>query len=301
MKVLISGGTGFIGRHLIPRLLDYDHEAVVLTRSEIKARELFGSSVRVITDLNQISSDEQIDGIINLSGEGIADKRWSEKRKQALIDSRISMTADLISLIRRLEHPPEVLISGSAIGFYGCRTDDLLLNESGQVIDDYTHRLCQNWESEAHKAEAMGVRVCLIRTGVVLGNGGALAKMLPAFRFGLGGPVARGDQWMSWIHIDDEIEIICMMLTHNEFDGAYNLTAPEAVTNETFSRELAAVLSRPCWLRVPAVVLDLMLGEGSDLLVKGQNVYPERLLKAGYKFAYPDLKTALHQILEPAD
>ncbi|UTW04737.1 TIGR01777 family oxidoreductase [Amphritea atlantica] len=301
MKVLISGGTGFIGRHLIPRLLEYGHEPVVLTRSGTKARKLFGSSVRVITDLDQISNDEQIDGIINLAGEGIADKRWSEKRKQALIDSRIKTTADIMSLITRLEHAPEVMVSGSAIGFYGCRTDDLLLDEHGEIVDDYCHRLCQRWESEALRAETMGVRVCLIRTGVVLGHGGALAKMLPAFRLGLGGPIARGDQWMSWIHVDDEVEVICMMLTHNAFHGAYNLTAPDAVTNAAFSRELAAVLSRPCWLRVPAVVIDLMLGEGSDLLLKGQKVYPDRLLKAGYKFAFPDLKTALNQILEPAD
>lgn len=301
MKVLIGGGTGFIGRHLIPRLLDYDHEPVVLTRSEAKARDLFGASVRVITNLDQINSDEQIDAIINLAGEGIADKRWSEARKQALVDSRISMTADLVSLIMRLERNPEVMISGSAIGYYGCRTDDLQLPERGEVVDDFTHQLCQRWESEALKAQTMGVRVCLIRTGVVLGHGGALAKMLPAFKLGLGGPVARGDQWMSWIHMDDEVEIICMMLTHNSFHGAYNLTAPEAVTNATFSQTLASVLSRPCWFRVPAVILDLMLGEGSDLLVKGQNVYPERLLKAGYKFAYPDLDTALAQVLEPAD
>lgn len=301
MKVLISGGTGFIGRHLIPRLLDYDHEPVVLTRSEAKARALFGSSVRVITHLQQIASDEQIDGIINLAGEGIADKRWSEERKQALIDSRINTTADLISLIMRLERNPEVLISGSAIGFYGCRSDDLQLDEQGEIVDDYSHRLCQQWESEALKAQSMGVRVCLIRTGVVLGEGGALAKMLPAFKLGLGGPVARGDQWMSWIHIEDQVEAISMMLTHPEFNGAYNLTAPDAVTNEVFSKELAAVLSRPSWLRVPAVVLELMLGEGSDLLVKGQRVYPKRLLEAGYKFAYPDLITALNQLLEKKD
>ncbi|WP_428033621.1 TIGR01777 family oxidoreductase [Amphritea sp.] len=301
MKVLISGGTGFIGRHLIPRLLDYGHELVVLARSETKARELFGASVRVISDLKQIASDEWLGGIINLAGEGIADKRWSEERKQALIDSRIETTADLVSLIMRLERNPEVMISGSAIGFYGCRADDLQLDERGEIIDDYTHRLCKRWESEALKAQSMGVRVCLIRTGVVLGDGGALAKLLPAFKLGLGGPVARGDQWMSWIHMDDQIEVISMMLTHPEFHGAYNLTAPEAVTNNTFSKTLAGVLSRPCWLRVPAVVLDLMLGEGSELLLKGQRVYPKRLLDAGYKFAYPDLTTALNQVLEPAD
>ncbi len=298
MKILITGGTGFIGRHLIPRLLEDDHQLVVLTRSETKARELFGASVRVISDLEQIASDESLDGIINLAGEGIADKRWSEKRKQVLLDSRIDTTADLISLMMRLERKPEVLISGSAIGFYGGRTDALQLDEQSGVVNDYTHQLCQQWESEALKAQSMGVRVCLIRTGVVLGDGGALAKMLLPFKLGLGGPVASGDQWMSWIHIEDEVDIISMMLTHPQFNGAYNLTAPGAVTNADFSRGLAAALSRPAWFRVPAFVLQLMLGEGSDLLVRGQRVCPKRLLDAGYEFAYPGLTAALNQLLK---
>ncbi|MBU2966278.1 TIGR01777 family oxidoreductase [Amphritea sp. 2_MG-2023] len=299
MKVLITGATGFIGGHLVPRLLQDGHELIIMSRSAQKAQKQFGTAVRVITRPDQIQSDEQVDGIINLAGAGIADKRWNEARKKVLVDSRVEITNQLISLISRLEHKPEVMISGSAIGYYGCRDDDLLLDEHGDVVEDFTHTLCQRWESEALKAQAMNVRVCLIRTGIVLGPGGALAKMLPPFRLGLGGPVAEGQQWMSWIHLDDQLEVICMLLTHDQFSGAFNLTAPEAVTNATFSRQLAAMLSRPAWFRVPAFVLKLILGEGSDLLVKGQRVYPQRLLDAGYQFAYPKLKDALQQIKAP--
>lgn len=299
MKVLITGATGFIGAHLVPRLLQDGHKLIIMSRSAQKAQKQFGTAIRVITRLDEIQSDEQVDGIINLAGAGIADKRWNEARKKVLVDSRVEITNQLISLISRLEHKPEVMISGSAIGYYGCRDDDQLLDEHGDVVEDFTHTLCQRWESEALKAQAMNVRVCLIRTGIVLGPGGALAKMLPPFRLGLGGPVAEGQQWMSWIHLDDQLEVICMLLTHDQFSGAYNLTAPEAVTNATFSRQLAAMLSRPAWFRVPAFVLKLMLGEGSDLLVKGQRVYPQRLLDAGYQFAYPKLKDALQQIKAP--
>ena len=302
MKVLISGGTGFIGQALVPRLIEYTHEPIIWTRTEAKARKLFGDEVRVITSLEQIQDDEVIDGIINLAGEGIADQRWSEPRKTLLRSSRVDTTSALISLIQRLNRTPEVLISGSAIGYYGAQDGDQPLSESGEVTDGFTHQLCADWEHTALQAEAEGVRVCLVRTGVVLGkNGGALEKMLPPFRLGLGGPVGNGEQWMSWIHIEDEVEVLCMMLTHTLFTGPYNLTAPGAVTNAEFTRQLAATLHRPAWFRIPAFVLDMMLGEGSELLLKGQRVYPTRLEEAGYKFAFPELDVSLRQVLEPED
>lgn len=302
MKVLISGGTGFIGRALVPRLIEYGHEPVVWSRSYQKARQALGDDIPVITSLDEIADDEIIHAVINLAGAGIADQRWSQKRKALLRSSRIDTTVALVSLIRRLAHKPGILISGSAIGFYGCWEDDRPLAESSDVRQGFTHQLCADWERAALDAEADGVRVCLIRTGVVLGKGGgALAKMLPPFRLGLGGPVASGEQWMSWIHMDDEIEIICMMLTHEHFSGAYNLTAPGAVNNADFSQQLATTLHRPAWFRVPGCMLNLMLGEGSELLVKGQRVVPERLLEAGYKFAFPNLDSALNQVLGPAD
>ncbi|WP_432473063.1 TIGR01777 family oxidoreductase [Amphritea sp. HPY] len=297
MKILLTGATGFIGKHLVPRLMEYTHEPVLLVRSADKARRLFGDQVRVVTDLEQLDNHEQINGIINLAGEGIVDQRWSEQRKQVLLDSRLDTTRQLIQFIKRLEHKPEVLISGSAVGYYGSQEGDQVLAEDSVVVDGYPHQLCQQWEQLAEEAQAFGLRVCIVRTGIVLGHGGALAKMLPAFRLGLGGRIDGGQQWMSWIHVEDEVEVICMMLTHTLFTGAYNLTAPEAVTNAEFSRELASVLHRPAWFTVPGFVLDLMLGEGSELLLKGQRVYPEKLMQAGYKFAFPDLRTALNQVL----
>ncbi|GGK69774.1 TIGR01777 family oxidoreductase [Amphritea balenae] len=300
MRVLISGATGFIGRYLVPRLIEYTHEPVVWARSKSKAEKLFGA-VRVIGDLSEIGNDEQIDAIINLAGAGIAEQRWSVARKRYLVDSRLDTTWALNGLVERLDVKPEVYISGSAVGYYGCQDDDRLLDEEAEVEQGFTHQLCAEWEQVALLNRAKGVRVCLIRSGVVLGEGGALAKMLPPFRLGLGGPVASGKQWLSWIHIDDEVEIICMMLTHTHFSGAYNLTSPNAATNADFSQALAGVLSRPAWFRVPAGVIRLMLGEGSELLVRGQRVYPQRLLDAGYKFAFDDLRTALKQILEPDD
>ena len=301
MKVLISGATGFIGSYLVPRLQDYSHEPVIWARSEAKARRMFGDKVAVITSLSEISETDKIDAIINLAGAGIADKRWSDSRKRELVDSRIEITRQLNQLAERLETPLEVFISGSAIGYYGSQEGDHTLTEAAEAVQGFTHQLCAQWEQTALLNRAKGIRVCLLRTGVVLGQGGALAKMLLPFRMGVGGPVASGQQWMSWIHIDDQVEIICMMLTHTRFSGAYNLTAPEAVTNDEFSKRLAASLHRPAWFRVPEFMLQLILGEGRELLVKGQRVYPQKLLDEGYKFAFPDLASAFGQILEPGD
>ncbi|MEH6579362.1 MAG: TIGR01777 family oxidoreductase [Amphritea sp.] len=298
MKILLSGATGFIGKSLVPRLLEYDHSLILWVRSVDKGKTLFGERVRVITQLSELDDSEHIDGIVNLAGEGIVDRRWSELRKQQLLDSRLTTTRALIDLINRLEIKPEVLVSGSAIGYYGSQMGDEKLDESAPVTDGFTHQLCKQWEDTAQEAAADSVRVCLVRTGVVLGSGGALAKMVPPFRLGLGGPVGDGKQWMSWVHIDDEVEIICMLLTHTDFSGAYNLTAPGAVSNAEFTQLLAEVVQRPAWFRVPGFVLDLMLGEGSELLLQGQRVYPQRLLDAGYKFAYPDLLPALHEVLD---
>lgn len=298
MKILLSGATGFIGQALVMRLQEQGHTLILWVRSVEKARRLFGEQLRVITQLAELDDEEPLDGIVNLAGAGIAERRWSDKRKQLLLDSRIDTTQALVALIQRLQRKPEVLVSGSALGYYGSQPGDVQLDESAAVVDGFTHQLCQRWEDTARAATEQGVRVCLIRTGIVLGNGGALAKMVPAFRLALGGKIGDGQQWMSWIHIDDEVEIISMLLTHTAFSGAYNLTAPGAARNAEFTRQLAEVVRRPAWFPVPAFVLNLLLGEGSELLLQGQRVYPQRLLEAGYKFAYDELGPALHQILD---
>lgn len=298
MQLLITGATGFIGRALIPLLLADGHSIMVWTRSPQSAARWLPDEIEVITDLSRIDSHTRIDGMVNLAGAPIIDKRWTPARKQLLRDSRIQTTLALLELVARLEHKPEVLVSGSAIGYYGSHPSDIKLTEEGRVTDGFTHQLCRDWEAAARQLEHFGVRVCLLRTGIVLGRGGALQKMLPPFRLGLGGPVGSGEQWMAWIHMDDEVDIISMMLTHTNLRGAYNLTAPGAVTNATFTRILARVLHRPAWLRVPAKLLHWLLGESAELLLEGQRVYPQRLLEAGYRFHHAHLEEALSDVLQ---
>ncbi len=297
MKILVTGGTGFIGQHLIANRLRAGDEIYCYSRDANKVTSLFGDTVTPVTEMPP-ASDLRVDAVVNLAGEAIADKRWSEERKQLLRESRINLTAKLVEWISGLEEKPEVLISGSAIGYYGSVKGDKHLNESAAVTPGFTHSLCKDWEEEALKAEKAGIRVCLIRTGIVLGNGGALAKMHLPFKMGLGGPIGSGDQWMSWIHIDDEVEIIEMLLTHPQLSGAFNLTAPNAVTNREFTKALGKALHRPAILPMPAYAVKLMLGEGAELLLEGQRVDPEKLLELGYKFKFTDLNDALKDIVD---
>ncbi|MFC6668838.1 TIGR01777 family oxidoreductase [Marinobacterium aestuariivivens] len=294
MKVLITGGTGFIGSALIASLQGDGHEVVVLTRSTGRAARKLGSGVRVIEGLGAIANDEMLDAIVNLAGAPIVDRRWSDARKQLLRDSRLQITRDLLRLIERLDRRPGVLVSGSAVGYYGSQDNDhLLTEEADDFVPGFAHQLCADWESEALQAEKLGVRVCLVRTGIVLGPGGALAKMLPAFRLGLGGPIGNGRQWMSWVQLADEVGIIRYLIDQKTLRGPFNACAPEAVSNGEFSRTLGRVLKRPAVLRVPALAMKLLLGEASELLVSGQRVYPRRLLDAGYEFQYSQLEPAL--------
>ncbi|NVK41980.1 MAG: TIGR01777 family protein [Oceanospirillaceae bacterium] len=298
MKVLITGGSGFIGSALCRSLLADGHEVVVLTRSSSRAASRLGGSVRLIEGLGAISREEVIDAIVNLAGAPIVDRRWSEARKRLLRASRLDTTRDLLRLIERLDRRPDVLVSGSAVGYYGSQDNDHLLTEEADDFEPgFAHKLCADWEAEALQAEKLGVRVCLVRTGIVLGPGGALAKMLPAFRFGLGGPIASGRQWMPWVQLADEVGIIRYLIDQKTLRGPFNACAPEAATNAEFSKTLGKVLRRPAFMRVPEVAMKLLLGEASELLVSGQRAYPRRLLDAGYQFQYTQLEPALRASL----
>ncbi|MDY6891564.1 MAG: TIGR01777 family oxidoreductase [Pseudomonadota bacterium] len=294
MRVLITGGSGFIGRALSSALAARGDEVIILTRSP-QALPVAGNR-RVVAALEQIEGP--LDAVVNLAGAPIVDQRWSASRKQVLRASRIEVTNTLVAWMQQQAPPPAVLVSASATGYYGSHADEVL-DESAEPTPGFAHELCRDWERAALEAESLGVRVCLIRLGVVLGaGGGALAKMLPLFRLGLGGPVGSGKQWLSWIHLDDVVAATLYLLDSPPLHGPFNLTAPEPVTNELFSRTLGRRLHRPAFLRVPATVMKLLLGEASELLLEGQRVVPENLLTAGYRFQQPRLEDALRSILE---
>lgn len=297
MNILITGGTGFIGRALCVDLLDAKHGVTVLSRQRSeRVRNLCGA-VSVVRSLAEIKADARFDAVINLAGEGIAEARWTTARRALLHSSRIGTTRELIATMARLDVKPAVLLSASAIGYYGDQ-GDLALSESSSPHDEYTHGLCDEWEQEARQAKALGIRVCLLRTGLVIGrDGGFLSKMLPLFRMGLGGRIGHGRQWMSWIHLADHIAIQKRLLEDVRLHGAFNLTAPQPVTNAEFTTTLARCLHRPACLPVPAPILKLALGEMAGLLLGGQRVLPAAIERTGYRFQYPALQPALEDVL----
>ncbi|MFQ2820865.1 TIGR01777 family oxidoreductase [Aeromonas caviae] len=297
MKILITGGTGFIGRRLVAHL-KVTHEVVVLTRQGSRAYELLGHDVTLLDSLDRLDHLNDVDIVINLAGEPIAAGRWSESRKQLLCNSRWLLTEQLVDLVKLSSTPPRLLLNASAIGWYG-RQDDAPLDETCQSPhDEFTHRLCQQWEQLAQQARSAQTRVCILRIGLVLGpDGGALPRLLPPYRLGLGGPMGSGRQVMSWIHIQDLVRAMLFLLEHDECDGIFNGTAPQPVDNNSFSQHLARSLRRPHLLRVPAGVLRLLMGESADLLLTGQHVVPARLQQAGFHFTYPELPQALDNLL----
>ncbi len=292
MHVLITGGTGFIGRALCKRLFECGHGATVLTRSR-SATTLPG--VRLIGALEDARN---IDAVVNLAGEPLASGRWSESKKQLFRDSRIGTTQQLLGWIAALDVRPRVLVSGSAIGYYGA-SDDTPLDEAAPPGEDFAATLCRDWETEALKARALGLRVCTLRTGIVLGSdGGALAQMLPPFRLGAGGPMGSGAQWMSWIARSDLVQLICWLLENDQASGAYNGTAPTPVSNREFARTLGAVLHRPAVMTSPAFVLKLMFGEMAEaLLLTGQRVVPSKTEAEGFTFQHRALEPTLRDLL----
>ncbi|MBB1488798.1 TIGR01777 family oxidoreductase [Oceanospirillum sediminis] len=296
MNILITGATGFIGKALCHALIEQGHNLYVISRKPDQVNRILGCTVIASAD-PFCWLDIPMDAVINLAGAPIADARWSEHRKELLINSRIGPTRQLISYIEQCSHKPEVLISGSAIGIYGAHGDDDV-REDSHCNDDFAHRLCQLWEAEAMAAETYGVRVCILRTGLVLGrDGGMLSRLLTPFRLGLGGHIGSGLQYMPWIHRQDLLRIITFLIDRKDLSGAFNGTAPVPVRNNTFSRILGAELKRPVLLPVPGIVLRLALGEMSQLMLRGAKVIPWRLQENGFEFEYSTLRPALQEIL----
>jgi len=291
MKILITGGSGLIGSSLIPILRSCD--VSVYTRNVSMAEQILGHKIHFLSTLTHLSNLDDYDVVINLAGEPIADKKWTDEQKRKIEHSRWSITEDIVTLINAGENPPKLLISGSAIGFYGRQKDQIIDENFSSPHDEFSHQLCKRWESLAKKAQSDKTRVCILRTGVVITKrGGALQKMLMPFKLGLGGPIGDGSQYMSWIHLEDMLQGIAHLIANESCEGVYNFTAPNPVTNAEFSHELAASLSRPCIFKVPKFVLRMMMGEMSDLVLYGQRVVPKRLEESGYQFIYPKISQA---------
>lgn len=294
--ILLTGGTGFIGSHFCMAAVAQGHQVIVLTRNIKKARVTMPAAVRFISDLSQIEADQKIDAIVNLAGESLGDKRWSESRKALFFSSRVDFTDKLYRFFAARQQVPKVVVSGSAVGYYG--PSEEAVDETSDVVDGFSHQLCGQWENSAHQFESLGSRVCLLRTGIVLGRQGALSKMLPPFRLGLGGPVGDGHQFMSWIHIEDMVRVIKFCIDNNTIVGAINATAPHPERNKDFSRILGGVLRRPASLPMPSWMIKLLFGQmGVELLLQGQQVIPKKLTQTGFEFIYQRLPPALENIV----
>ncbi len=295
--ILVTGATGLIGGHLVRRLLTRGDAVIVLTRDSERALDRFGPHVRIITDLRSLQRGTRIDAVVNLAGERILGLPWTRARRNALLRSRIDITRALSALSARLDRPPRVLVSASAVGYYGVRGDEVL-DERAASQPIFQSKLCQEWETAARAADSLGVRVVTLRLGLVLArDGGALPSLARPVRMGLGATLGVGRQWVSWIHIDDVVRLIEFALGNPALRGAVNAVAPAAVNHAQFQRELAQTLCRPLWLPIPALVVRGILGEMAQLLVDGQRVTPLRALAAGFVFQYPHLGPALRQLV----
>jgi len=298
MHVVAAGATGFLGRPLVQALLDAGHEVTILTR---RSRPEW--SVRQVEwqpDGEAGSWRSVVDGadaVINLAGESLASGRWTTKRKQVLVDSRMRPTRSLAAAIAAAARPPRILVSGSGTNYYGPHGDEVV-TEADSPGTDFLARLASDWEREAMAARSPSTRVIVLRTGPALERGGgALGPMLLPFRLGLGGPLGSGRQYWSWIHREDWVRLVLFLLKHPSADGPFNATAPGPVTNAEFTRELARVLRRPAIFRAPAFALRLAMGEMADAMVlTGARVIPDRALKLGFEFRYPTLRPALEAI-----
>ncbi|MGY4878637.1 TIGR01777 family oxidoreductase [Vreelandella aquamarina] len=300
MRILITGGSGFVGQRLCERLAAQGHSLQVVSRTPQKVRSRLPKDCD-IRESAQAFVDSPPEALINLAGESIAAKRWSDAQKDELITSRLKATQQLVKLCEQLKENgqplPHTLISASAMGYYGDQGDHKVTEET-PPNDEFAHRLCAEWEAAAKQVETLGVRLAILRIGLVLDNGGgSLQKMLPPFKLGLGGRFGDGKQFMPWIHRDDLVAAMLFLLDDMTLKGPFNGSAPHPVTNAEFTRTLAKALNRPAVFPVPAAVLKLGLGEMSQLLLTGADMRPERLETAGFTFQYPTLDKALEAIV----
>jgi len=301
MKVMVTGATGFVGKELIKKLNKNGHEIMVLTRNSDSAQFRIPVHCEIVTwdpDRNSLppSTLKGVDAVINLAGEGIAEGRWSPERKRALTQSRVLSARRLIDAMSYMNCKPQVFVSASAIGFYGNQEDELL-DENSSKGNGFLSDVCQNWENEILKAKDLGVRTVAYRIGMVLGHdGGALNKMLPPFKLGVGGKLGSGSQWMSWIHINDLVNMMIHAIENPSINGIYNAVSPNPVRNKEFTKILGQVLKRPTIFPIPRFVLRIGLGELSELLLGSQKVTANKIGNTGFQFNYPQLEEALKEV-----
>jgi len=305
MKVAITGATGFVGSRLVERLQTEGHQLLILTRNPSAAQKVFPASafpnVEIVAyTLTESGPWQQViagcDGVVNLAGESISEGRWTPQRKQEILTSRQMGTQKLVEAIAQAEPKPSVLVSASAIGYYGT-SETATFDETSAAGNDFLAQVCQAWEAEAKKVVSTGTRLVILRFGIVLGMGGAIAKMVTPFRLFAGGPIGSGRQWFSWIHRDDLVNLILQALTRADIEGVLNATAPNPVRMAEFCQTMGQVLNRPSWLPVPSFALEALLGDGAIVVLEGQQVLPKNTLAHGFEYQYPRVKQALEEIL----
>jgi len=294
-RVLVTGGTGFIGEALVRALTDAGHAATVLARSPRQAATQFGGSVRIVSRLDALHADESFDAVINLAGAPVVGPPWSAARKAVLLGSRVGTTRALGDWCARCTQPPAVWVQASAIGYYGVHPAHEHLTEQSPPDSSFMSTLCTEWEAAAQAARPAGTRQVTFRLGVVFGPGGALPQLLRPYYFGFGGRLGDGQQAFSWVHRDDVLALFARALADPTMDGVYNATAPECPSQAEFARCAGRVLKRPVWFMVPAKPVRWLLGEMAQLFFDGQHVVPARLLEAGFQYRYPTLESALRR------
>lgn len=301
MRIVITGGTGTIGRPLCAALATDGHNLTVLSRNPMEITGMpVGAHLHPWDAATTEGWGHLVDGadaVINLAGAGIADSRWSDSRKKLIRESRLRAGHAVVEAIQAAENKPKVLLQASAVGYYGSRGNEVITEDSTPG-NDFLSKICQDWELSTAPVSRMGIRRPIIRTGIVLTmEGGALPKMVLPFRFFAGGPLGSGNQWMPWIHIDDQVQAMRFLLDNEQADGPFNLTAPNPLTNKEFAKTIGDVMGRPAVMPAPAFAMQTALGEMSTLLLDGQRALPQRLQDLGFEFTYPEAETALRDLL----
>ena len=302
-KIIVTGGTGFIGRALCSLLTGAGYDMYVLTRSPESASRIMGKTAKPLHWDAKTSRGwaDEADGayaIVNLAGENVASGRWTPAKKSEILGSRLEAAGAVMDAIQHARKKPAVLIQASAIGYYGASTDDRAFDEGSPRGSGFLAHVAGEWEKATESAEDLGTRRAVIRTGIVLGHGGALEKMAMPYRFFAGGHIGSGRQYMSWIHMQDEIEAIRFIIENKKLRGAFNLAAPEPVTAGEFSKILGRVMKRPAWFNIPSWAVTMAFGQmGKEALLLGQKAVPAALIKSGFHFRYPNLEAALRDLL----